>query len=102
MKKVFISQPMGGKTDDEILSERKNAIELIKNTLHDDVEILDSFFDFAPPVPTEARPLWCLGESLKVMSVADVVYFCHGWENARGCKIEHECALRYGIQTIID
>ena len=27
MKKLFISQPMRGKTDEEILAERKKAIE---------------------------------------------------------------------------
>lgn len=37
--KLFISQPMKGKTDEEILAERENAISKFKN-----VEVIDSFF----------------------------------------------------------
>ena len=43
MKKLFISQPMNGKTNDEILSERKKAIEMAKSILNDNVEVIDSF-----------------------------------------------------------
>ena len=38
MKKLFISQPMNGKTDDEILSERKKAIEVAKFIVNDNIE----------------------------------------------------------------
>ena len=41
-------------------------------------------------------------ESLKLLSGADVAYFAEGWEDARGCRIEHECAVEYGITTIED
>lgn len=30
----------------------------------------------------------------------DVAYFAEGWQEARGCKIEHECAVQYGIDRI--
>lgn len=97
MKKLFISQPMKGKTDEEIIAEREKAIQRAKEALHDDVEIIESFFQDAP---VEARPLWYLAESLKLLAGADVAYFARGWENARGCKIEHTCALEYGIDVI--
>ena len=41
-----------------------------------------------------------LGESLKLLAKADIAYFAPGWNKARGCKIEHQCALEYGIHTI--
>ena len=44
MKKLFISQPMRGKTDEEILLERKRAIEAAKTKIGEDVEVIDSFF----------------------------------------------------------
>lgn len=97
--KVFISQPMNGKTDEEILAVRTKAIESVYNNFKEDVEVIDSFFQGAPH---DAKPLWFLGESLKLMAEADVVYFAKGWEDARGCKIEHECALAYGIMIIED
>ncbi|MCR0202895.1 DUF4406 domain-containing protein [[Clostridium] innocuum] len=97
MKKLFISQPMKGKTDKDILKERELAIKLAKQHLGEEVEVIDSFFQNAP---TSAKPLWFLGKSLELLSTADVVYFANGWQDARGCRIEHECAKEYGINHI--
>lgn len=97
MKKLFISQPMNGKTDKEILKEREIAIARAKEILEEDVEVIDSYFDTAP---NDVTPLWYLGESIKMLSKADIVYFAEGWESARGCKIEYKCAIAYGIQMI--
>lgn len=92
--KAFISQPMRNKTDAEILEMREKVSEHIKIMFGEDTEILDSFFKDAPD---DAKPLWYIGESLKLMSQADVVVFCYGWENAKGCYIEYQCAELYGI-----
>lgn len=97
MKKLFISQPMRGKTDEEILEVRAQAIQSAERVMREKVEVIDSFIKGAPAV---AKPLWFLGESLKLLSGADVAYFAKGWEEARGCRIEHECAIEYGITTI--
>ena len=99
--KVFISQMMGGLTDEEILKTREEAIEFAKTTIDlssgDTIEIIDSFFQSAP---AEAKPLWFLGKSLELLSTADVCLFVGDWENARGCRIEHECCVQYGIPRI--
>ncbi len=99
MKKLFISQPMRGKTDEEILAERKKAIESAERNLGEPVEVIDSFFRNAP---ADARPLWFLGKSLELLSTADIAYFAKGWEDARGCRIENQCAIEYGIEVIED
>lgn len=96
--KLFISQPMNGKSDEQILAERKDAVvKAHEITGCDSIEIIDSFFQNAP---AEAKPLWYLGESIKLLAEADVAYFADGWREARGCNIEHECAIQYGIDTI--
>ena len=41
MKKLFISQPMNGKTEEDILAVRKKAIESAKVMLNEDVEVID-------------------------------------------------------------
>lgn len=97
MKKLFISQPMNGKSDEEILSVREKAIEAAKKRVGEPVEVIDSFFQSAP---ADARPLWFLGKSLELLATADVAYFAKGWDSARGCKIEHTCATEYGIDVI--
>ena len=98
MKKLFISQPMRGKTDEEILKEREIAIEKVKNVLGEDVEVLETFFD---DFSVDAKPLEYLARSIQFLAKADATYFVDGWENARGCKIEHECAVEYGIRIIM-
>lgn len=102
MKKLFISQPMKGKTDEEILREREQAVReaekyLKENGMQEEVQLIDSFFQSAP---VGARPLWFLGKSLELLSTADLIYFAKGWEEARGCRIEHMCAVQYELQII--
>lgn len=99
MKKLFISQPMKGKTDEEILAVREKAIKNAEEKLGEPVEVIDSFFQSAP---ADARPLWFLGKSLELLSMADVAFFAKGWEEARGCKIENTCAIEYGIDVVIE
>lgn len=99
MKKLFISQPMKGKSDAEILATREEAIESARRTVGEEVEVIDSFFQNAP---ADARPLWFLGKSLELLSTADIAYFAKGWETARGCRIENTCAIEYGIETVIE
>lgn len=99
MIKVFISQPMRDKTDDEIKKERERAIEEVKKVFNDEVEIIDSFFEGAPH---DAKPLWFLGESFKKLSDADVVYFCKGFENYRGCMLEFQAASQYGVKVMTE
>ena len=97
MKKLFISQPMRGKTDEEILAVREKAIKAAEKLIGEPVEVIDSFFQQAP---VDAKPLWFLGKSLELLSTADVAYFAHGWNDFRGCKIEHTCAVEYNIDRI--
>lgn len=97
MLRVFISQPMNGKTDKEI-EERLSIVSKISETVDEPFEVIDSFFKSAPH---DAKPLWFIGKSIELLSSADLVYFAKGWENARGCIIEHSCAVPYMIETII-
>ena len=99
MKKLFISQPMNGKTNEEILAVREKAIESVKRNFGEEVEVIDSFFQNAPH---DAKPLWFLGKSLELMADADVVYFAKGWEDARGCRVENLAAMEYGLDVIED
>lgn len=99
MKKLFISQPMNGKTEEEILAVRKQAIESAKKFLGEEVEVIDSYITSAPK---DVKPLWFLGKSLEFLSMADVAYFVKDWEKFKGCRIENTCAIEYGITVIED
>lgn len=100
MRKLFISNPMNGKTDEQILAIRQTAVEDAKKYFPgEEVEVIDSFFQgYAPE--KGCVPLKYLAKSIERLADADVAYFADGWEKARGCRIEHACALSYGIPVI--
>lgn len=96
--KVFISQPMNNKTEREIRQERKRLRVMAQAVLDgEDVEIIDSYFPITKEVD---KPLLYLGKGIELMAAADVVVFAKGWQEYRGCRIEHSCALEYGIRII--
>ena len=96
-KKLFISQPMNGLSDEQVLQERGAAISKAKALLGEDVAPLETFFDDFGPA---AKPLDYLARSIEFLAKADVAIFAPGWQNARGCRIEHQCAEDYGIPVM--
>lgn len=106
MKTAMISQPMNGLTDVEIVLARERAT----NDLHMlGYSVVNTLFtdDWYKPEKMEERgvvniPLCFLAKSLENMSKCQVAYFSKGWENARGCKIEHEVAKAYGLEIIYE
>ena len=97
MKKLFISQPMSGKTIEEITSERNYAVAQAKKYTGDNIETIDTIYkDFS----SNTSPLIYLSRAIEDLSKADVAFFSKGWEHSRGCKIEHACAVEYGIPII--
>lgn len=97
MKIIMISQPMRGKTNEEIRKEREQLVKEIEN--NGDI-VLDTVFDTTPKNVDEA--IWFLSKSIEYLAQADAVYFMKGWEKARGCKIEHEVAVEYGKEVIYE
>ena len=98
MIKVFISQPMSGRSEEDILGERLDVLRWILDS-YGHAEIIDSYISELPPQGVNDG-VWYLAKSLEFLSEADVAYFAHGWEDARGCQIEHAVAESYGIQII--
>ena len=106
MKKAMLSQPMAGKTDEEIVATREKAIEALKARGY---EVVNTLFtdEWYSKEAMEDRgvvqiPLCFLAKSLENMSLCHTAYFCKGWEKARGCKIEHEAAIAYGLEVIYE
>ena len=89
--KVMISQPMRGKTNEQIKEERA---ELVNSLTEEGYEVLDTVLENAPA--DEDVAIYCLSQSIRYLGKADIVVFMKGWEKARGCKIEHQVASEYG------
>ena len=100
MKKIFISQPMRGLTDEEILNKRQEIKKNAEKVIKEPVELIDSFIEDYPGEINKHIPVFYLGKSIQLLSQADIAYFGGDWRNARGCKIENEIAKQYGIKII--
>ena len=86
--------------DDFFPIRRDLAIDKVKKIFPNrEVEIIDSYFEDYNPAGGSI-PLKYLSKSVELLADADVAYFCFGWDTARGCKIEHQCAVEYGINRI--
>ena len=102
----MLSQPMAGKTNDEIIATREKAIKVLEGK---ELEIVNTLFTdewYSNEKMVERGvvqiPLCFLAKSLENMSLCHAAYFCKGWENARGCRIEHEAAKAYGLEIIYE
>ena len=106
IKKAMLSQPMAGKSDEEIEATRERAIKALEaqgyeivNTLFTDEWYSDKAMKERGVVQI---PLCFLAKSLENMSLCHAAYFCKGWENTRGCRIEHDAAVAYGLDVIYE
>lgn len=95
--RLFVSLPMNGFSEYEI-REQMNAI-------HKKVEYFDGPHELINTINTEEPPfddpdrigVWYLGNSIQLLSEADLVVFATAWHYARGCRIEHRVCEEYNI-----
>ena len=88
---------MRGLSDEEILKAREEIRIKAEKKIGEPVELIDSFIKEYPGEINKSIPVYYLGKSIEFLSQADIAYFGGEWKNARGCKIEHEIAVQYGI-----
>lgn len=105
-KKAMLSQPMRGKTDEEIIETRNRAIKALEAAGY---EVVNTPFtdEWYSKEKMEERgvvqiPVCFLAKSIENMSLCHAVYFCKGWDRARGCILENEVAKAYGFDIIYE
>lgn len=99
---VFISLPMSGVDEKTV----KNKMESIFNAFVKltDTEIfrpilMDNYNKKFPEIGQDLfnKHVYCLGDSIKLMSRADMVIFADNASIARGCYIEYKICIEYDI-----
>ena len=108
--KVFISQPMTGLTENDILSIRAEEIRSVYKFYNKDsydVSIINSYItdkerhEFQECMPDKVNwDIYWLSKAIKCLALADVLWLCDGWEYSKGCNIELECAIQYGLDIV--
>ena len=102
MPKAMVSQPMVGEMDEQqIASTRERATAKLEAMGY---EVVDTLFteEAVDGRGVVQVPLWFLAKSLESMSLCHAVYFCRGWENALGCRIERDAAVAYGLEVLYE
>lgn len=97
LKKVFVSLPMGGLSEEQIRKSQATALEKVKEIVGQDVELIDTYLDLG-----EGATVYdYIGESIKLFSQADYIYFVDGWSKAKGCEVERTVAQLYCKEKVI-
>ncbi len=100
---IFISQPMRGKTPEEIHAMRVAIKKLVVMAaartvveLHTGfrIKFLKSYHPRWKTLPREKA----MRKSLRVLRKANFAIFAPGWECSAGCKTEHDFCLAHGIE----
>ena len=95
--KLFLSHPMTGKSRQEILQLRSEMLEwAYEHYYGPDLELIDTYLDLG-----DVGPLIYISKSIELLDQADMVLVHPDWVFSRGCKIEVDCALMYGIKHVI-
>ena len=101
--KVFISVPMRGRTDQEIAGAiviAKSKLAKMAEENNEAIEYVDNFVSMRDDIDIKNPSMYCLGGAIQKMSKCDAIYFCPGWQEARGCVIERHVAVLYGLTRL--
>lgn len=99
MKKLFISVPMKGRTEEAIRESMEKMHKIAEVLVGEELEVIPSYIEHDPP-ETKHDAVYYLGRSIQMLADAD--YFAcitNAYEWA-GCSIEKDVADRYRIPTI--
>ncbi len=91
--KVMISQPMKGKTNEQIRKEREELVKELEKQGH---EVVDTVIDDFIEGEGNDYAIRCLAKSIEFIASVDAVVFMRDYESARGCRIEYEVTKNYG------
>ena len=101
--KVFISQPMSGLTDAEIVAVREKIFGEYQAS-HPEAVLMDSYADTKSKMGEfftyQHSDVAMLANAIDILADSDVIIFAKGWEHHRGCRIEDKIATYYDIPKI--
>lgn len=98
MKKLFVSVPMKGRTEEEIKANIQKMKKIAEIYEGEELELIDSYIEDNQPKDSK-EAVWYFGESLKKLAQADIFIGINEAYDWNGCYIEREIAERYGIKV---
>lgn len=96
MKKLFISCPMKGRTEENIRKSMEKMHKIAEIMFDQELEVIPSYIEDNPPDTRDQR-IWYLGESIKMMADADYYIGVEWPDEFPGCAVENRVADAYNI-----
>ena len=98
MKKLFISCPMKGRTEENIRRSMERMYKLAEIIFDQELEVIPSYIEDNPPKNSKLD-VWYLGRSIQMLSEADYFIGIDYSDAFNGCMVERDVARRYNIPS---
>lgn len=95
-KKLFISCPMNGRTEENIKKSMDKMHKIAEDVFEQKLDVIDTCIEEAPPEGVNAG-VWYLGKSISMMAEADYFIGIDCCSVYRGCALETKIAYDYHI-----
>lgn len=98
MKKLFISCPMKGRTEENIRKSMEQMHKIAEIIFDQELEVIPSYVEDKPP-ENNNKAIWYLGKAIQLLAGADYFIGVDYQDFFKGCAIENEVARSYGIPS---
>ena len=98
MKKLFISCPMKGRTEENIKKSIERMHKIAEIIFDQELEVIPTYIEDNPP-ENNNRAVWYLGKSIELLAQADFFIGVEWCDFYKGCKVERSVANEYGIRS---
>ena len=98
MKKLFISCPMKGRTEENIKKSMEKMHRIAEIVFDQELEVIPSYIEDNPPENSN-QAIWYLGKSIQLLAEADFFIGIDWCDFYKGCEVERTVANRYGIKS---
>lgn len=98
MKKLFISCPMKGRTEENIRKSMEQMHKIAEIVFDQELEVIPSYIEDNPPKNSK-QAIWYLGKSIQLLAEADFFIGIGYTELFKGCNAESSIARDYEIKS---
>jgi hypothetical protein len=98
MKKLFVSVPMKGRTEEEIKESINKMHRIAEAYEGEELELMLTLIAEAPPAGCN-RSVWYLSKSIEKLAEADIFIGIRDTAGWAGCRIEADVAKAYKIKS---
>ena len=97
-KKLFISCPMAGRSEENIRKTREKMHRIAETVFEEELEVIPSYDNKYVAENVKNEAVWHLGRSISLMAYADYFIGVYGKNDLRGCGVENKIAREYHLR----